>query len=98
MTAMKWWGWGREDVAFTDEDKPALAPFLREHLDLDPRAPAIRPSFGALDVFSGVGFELRHITPFAQNTHRIPAVGDAVDEHLWNKRRAGHDLFTRAGD
>ena len=50
MTAMKWWGWGREDVGFTDEDKPALAPFLREHLDLDPRAPATRPSFADLDV------------------------------------------------
>ena len=27
---MKWWGWGDPDVRFTHEDKPELAPFLRE--------------------------------------------------------------------
>lgn len=32
---MKWWGWGRPDVSFTHEDKPELAPFIREQLDLD---------------------------------------------------------------
>ena len=35
MAAMKWWGWGREDTAFTHEDKPALGPFLERELDLD---------------------------------------------------------------
>ena len=35
MAAMKWWGWGDEGVSFTHEDKPALGPFLRRHLDLD---------------------------------------------------------------
>ena len=35
MAAMKWWGWGDENVSFTHEDKPALGPFLRAHLDLD---------------------------------------------------------------
>jgi alkyldihydroxyacetonephosphate synthase len=35
MAAMKWSGWGEEGVSFTHEDKPALAPFLRRHLDLD---------------------------------------------------------------
>jgi len=32
---MKWWGWGREDVAFSPEGQPALAPFIAENLDLD---------------------------------------------------------------
>jgi len=32
---MKWWGWGREDVAFSPEGQPALAPFVAENLDLD---------------------------------------------------------------
>ena len=35
MTAMKWWGWGHEHVAFTHEDKPELAPFIRKWLDVD---------------------------------------------------------------
>ena len=35
MAAMKWWGWGEDDVAFTHGDKPALAPFLKDKLDLD---------------------------------------------------------------
>src|SRR3954470_9204411 len=48
---MKWWGWGAEDVAFSDRDKPAMAPFLKRHLDLDPAAPTSRPlPFAALDV------------------------------------------------
>jgi alkyldihydroxyacetonephosphate synthase len=48
---MKWWGWGEYDVAFTHEDKPALAPFLQKWLGLDvrgPGAPAI--GFAQLDV------------------------------------------------
>ncbi len=39
MAAMKWWGWGREDVSFTHEDKPGLAPFIREQLQLDVTKP-----------------------------------------------------------
>ena len=46
---MKWWGWGADDVRFSDEDKPALAPFLRRHLDLETTAPTARPvDFAAL--------------------------------------------------
>ncbi len=32
---MKWWGWGDEQVSFTHEDKPDLAPFVREKLGID---------------------------------------------------------------
>ena len=34
MAAMKWWGWGREGVEFTHEDKPDLAPFIERALDI----------------------------------------------------------------
>ncbi|MGI8660663.1 MAG: FAD-binding oxidoreductase [Thermoleophilaceae bacterium] len=51
MTAMKWWGWGLEDVAFTHEDKPELGPFIEDVLGLDvSRATASPPSFSDLDV------------------------------------------------
>lgn len=35
MAHMKWWGWGDEHVAFHHEDKPKLAPFILEHIDID---------------------------------------------------------------
>src|SRR5215210_4942597 len=37
--AMKWWGWGDPGVTFTHEDKPELAPFLREQLGIDVTPP-----------------------------------------------------------
>jgi alkyldihydroxyacetonephosphate synthase len=39
-TLMKWWGWGAEDVAFSHEGKPELAPFIQRVLGLDVRGPA----------------------------------------------------------
>ncbi len=51
MTAMKWWGWGREDVAFDHVDKPAFRPFVQQHLRVDVDHPAGRPpEFAALAV------------------------------------------------
>ena len=48
---MKWWGWGREDVAFSHEGQPELGPFIRRHLDLDvERVVAQPPGFGDLTV------------------------------------------------
>ncbi len=35
MATMRWWGWGHDDVSFSHEDKPALAPFILRHLGLD---------------------------------------------------------------
>ncbi len=43
MAAMRWWGWGYEDVSFGHEDKPALAPFLQRRLDLDVARVTSRP-------------------------------------------------------
>ena len=34
---MKWWGWGEEEVSFTHEGKPELAPFIERFLGLDVR-------------------------------------------------------------
>jgi alkyldihydroxyacetonephosphate synthase len=50
-SAMKWWGWGLADVAFTDEDKPGLRPFVAEALGIDIARPARAPAaLGSLDV------------------------------------------------
>src|SRR4051794_7848795 len=40
---MKWWGWGRDDVAFSHDGQPALAPFLKQHLELDAERVVERP-------------------------------------------------------
>jgi alkyldihydroxyacetonephosphate synthase len=49
--AMKWWGWGREDVAFTHEDKPALRPYVMANLGVDLDLRMGRPlAFSALEV------------------------------------------------
>jgi alkyldihydroxyacetonephosphate synthase len=37
MAQEKWWGWGDGEIAFTHEDKPALAPFLERAIGLDVR-------------------------------------------------------------
>jgi hypothetical protein len=37
--AMKWCGWGEEDVCFTHDDKPELAPFIARAIGLDVRRP-----------------------------------------------------------
>jgi alkyldihydroxyacetonephosphate synthase len=48
---MKWWGWGAEDVAFSHEGRPELAPFIERHLKLDVRRPGARPiAFEGLEV------------------------------------------------
>ncbi len=36
---MKWWGWGHEDVSFSDADKPKLWPYLESELGSQDRKP-----------------------------------------------------------
>ena len=51
MSAMKWWGWGDDGVSFSHDDKPGLAPFIRQHLRVDIERATSRPAaFGALEV------------------------------------------------
>ncbi len=48
---MKWYGWGREDVAFSHEDKPSLAPFVARVVGVDLDAPSAHiPDLSSLDV------------------------------------------------
>ncbi|WP_040161102.1 FAD-binding oxidoreductase [Nigerium massiliense] len=49
----KWWGWGIEGIpSFNYANKPAFAPFVREHIGLDlDTAPVVpHPDFAELDV------------------------------------------------
>jgi len=67
---MKWWGWGLENVEFTHEDKPGLAPFAAEVLGLDVRDVTAAP----------IGFEnLRIPDPRLPDSLRV-ALEDAVTE------------------
>jgi alkyldihydroxyacetonephosphate synthase len=68
MAAMKWWGWGDEDVSFTSDDKPALGPFLRRVLDIDVTRTAGRPA----------AFESLHIPEPSAPPELAAALADAV--------------------
>ena len=49
--AMKWWGWGDDDVAFSHDDKPSFGPFLQDNLGIDvERVSEQPPKFSDLDV------------------------------------------------
>ena len=51
VPAMKWWGWGEQDISFSHEDKPALGPFLQRNLGLDvARVTGRPPAFERLSV------------------------------------------------
>src|SRR5215211_6035084 len=51
MGAMKWWGWGDEDVSFSHEDKPELGPFLHRHIGVDVTRRSTPPvAFADLDI------------------------------------------------
>jgi alkyldihydroxyacetonephosphate synthase len=43
MTPMKWWGWGNEGVEFTHEDKPGMAAFIAQAIDVDVRRKVAAP-------------------------------------------------------
>jgi alkyldihydroxyacetonephosphate synthase len=48
---MKWWGWGAEEISFSHEGKPELAPFIERVLGLDVRRPGNRPvAFEKLEI------------------------------------------------
>jgi alkyldihydroxyacetonephosphate synthase len=48
---MKWWGWGAENVAFSHDGRPELAPFIERQLALDVRRPGAPPlAFEELEV------------------------------------------------
>src|SRR5688500_13970976 len=49
---MKWWGWGEDGIAFSHDDKPAFAPFVKKHLgvDLNKKSKASRVDFESLQL------------------------------------------------
>jgi alkyldihydroxyacetonephosphate synthase len=70
---MKWWGWGEQDVSFTHDDKPELAPFIERAIGLDVRRPATRP----------IAFEELEISPAALPAGLRARLRDAVgSEHV----------------
>ena len=75
---MKWWGWGAEDVSFTHEGKPELAPFIERVLCLDVRRAGTRPiTFAELEV-------PRSALPYDLRAQLVDAVGHehvSIDDH-----------------
>ena len=52
---MKWYGWGRPDVAFHHDDKPAFGPFVRDEVGIDLAGPPQPiPELSSLDVPAAV--------------------------------------------
>src|SRR5881398_2323874 len=99
MAAMKWWGWGREDVAFTHEDKPAFVPFLRDEVGVDVHRPVARPgAFADLDVpASQLPDELRAALTAAVGADAVST--DAFDRVLHGRGKSLRDLVRqRRGD
>jgi alkyldihydroxyacetonephosphate synthase len=91
---MKWWGWGREDVSFTHEDKPALGPFLERVLGIDVTRVTARPmAFGDLPIpEASLSPELRAALAGEVST-------DPLDRLLHGRGKSLHDLVrTRRGE
>jgi alkyldihydroxyacetonephosphate synthase len=99
MAAMRWWGWGDESVAFTHEDKPALAPFLHRHLGLDvSRRTAGALDFAALDIPAPqIAPELRAALNAALGSNGVST--DPLDRLVHARGKSLRDLVRqRRGD
>jgi alkyldihydroxyacetonephosphate synthase len=109
---MKWWGWGLEGVAFSDEDKPELRGFIQRVLGLDVAQPTTRPvAFDDLtiaepslgDALRGaledaVGAEHVSIDPLDRVTHaRGKSLRDLVRHRGGDVGRVP-DVVVRPGD
>ena len=66
---MKWWGWGHEDVSFSDADKPKLWPYLSGELGLEQVEPT--PPVKIDDV---------HLPAAKENAPFVAALRDALKE------------------
>jgi len=64
---MKWWGWGHEDVNFSDADKPKLWPYLSGELGLE----YVEPT-------PPVKFDDVHLPARKENAPFIAALRDAL--------------------
>ena len=96
---MKWWGWGREDVVFTHEDKPALGPFIEQELDVDiTRLTAGAPEFDGLPVPEpSLAAELRSALEKAVGAEHVSTV--PLERVVHARGKSLTDLVrTRRGD
>ncbi len=64
---MKWWGWGHEDVSFSDADKPKLWPYLSGELGLEQVEPT-----------PPVQFDDVHLPAAKENAPFLAALRDAL--------------------
>jgi alkyldihydroxyacetonephosphate synthase len=92
MSAMKWWGWGDEEVAFTHVDKPELGPFLQRVLGLDvDRMPDPPVAFADLDLAEpALPDELRAELEAAVGTAHVST--DALDRVVHARGKSLRDL------
>ena len=69
MRHMKWWGWGDEDVTFSDANKPKLWPYLKGELGMEdgPRT-------------SPISFENINLPPLKENSPFIGALEEALKQ------------------
>ena len=96
---MKWWGWGEEDVTFEHADKPALRPFIQQHLGVDvAKASAAPVAFGDLDVPEPVvGRELRRALEAAVGAEHV--ADEPLDRVVHARGKALRDLVRqRSGE
>jgi alkyldihydroxyacetonephosphate synthase len=96
---MKWWGWGEEDVTFEHADKPALRPFIQQHLGVDvAKASASPVAFGDLDVPEPVvGRELRSALEAAVGAEHVS--DEPLDRVVHARGKALRDLVRqRSGE
>jgi alkyldihydroxyacetonephosphate synthase len=99
MGQAKWWGWGDETVAFTDADKPGLAPFLERAVGLDVRGTMSRPAaFDDLDIpESTLSPALRSELEAATGSAHVST--DALDRVVHARGKSLRDLVRhRRGD
>jgi alkyldihydroxyacetonephosphate synthase len=100
MERMKWWGWGREEITFTHEDKPALRGFIQRVLEID---------VGAVPPSRAAAFAELHVPaptlPLALRSALEAAVGaehvsvDDLDRVVHARGKSLRDLVRhRAGD
>jgi alkyldihydroxyacetonephosphate synthase len=99
MGRMKWWGWGDEGVSFSHEDKPALGPFLQQHIAVDAARTTSRPvGFDQLTVPEpSMSEDLSSALEQAVGSEQVST--DPLDRVLHARGKSLRDLVrTRSGD
>ncbi len=99
MPAMKWWGWGDEGLEFSDDDKPALAPFIADKIGVDVRVKSAAPvRFEELSIADPImPTELRADLEQAAGTAFVST--EALDRVVHGRGKSLRDLIRqRHGD